>query len=270
MHLSAGWAHTCAGLLTQAVGFDQPPLSNALCWGRATEGQHGPDAKSTNPVLIPTVVRVERAQVLSVGAGSVAADSAHSCFIGLPLGLEPQLICVGDTTWDQIGPVDTDEFPSGEVARLPFDTPAVVVVGGNGRGAHSCAIDNDDAMWCWGDNSFGQLGNPTVTGSTANPVRVAGGMVFSTITAGGLHTCGLTAQGEAYCWGDNAVGQIGDGTTTQAGIPVAVTGGLTFQSLSAGNYHTCGITTEGVGYCWGSGPLGVAGVTTSLVPIPIG
>ena len=267
-HLSAGWAHTCGGALFK-VGAGGETLETPLCWGRSTEGQTGSLAQGT-PDLTPT------SAFRSGSVGRImASDSAHSCFQGSTeiVGqgsdlVATQIICVGDDTWDQIG---QDNAGLGEGrARIPLDTAAVVVVGGNGRGAHSCAIDNKDALWCWGDNRFGQLGNPTVTGSSVNPVRVAGGMVFSTITAGGLHTCGLTAQGEAYCWGDNAVGQIGDGTTTQAGIPVAVTGGLTFQSLSAGNYHTCGVTTEGVGYCWGSGPLGVAGVTASLVPLRIG
>ncbi len=63
--------------------------------------------------------------------------------------------------------------------------------------------------------------------------------------------CGLTASGEAYCWGFNRWGQLGDGTTTDKSTPVAVAGGLQFASLWAGGRRTCGVTTSGTAYCWG-------------------
>ncbi len=61
-----------------------------------------------------------------------------------------------------------------------------------------------------------------------------------------------TTSGDAYCWGDNAQGQLGDGTTTPSAAPILVSGGLSFSRLWAGNDHTCGRTTTQDAYCWGS------------------
>src|SRR2546422_4397331 len=85
---------------------------------------------------------------------------------------------------------------------------------------------------------------------------------FTAVSAGFLHTCGLTASGAAYCWGSKIY--LGDGTTLQRDdprsvflphaqpAPVLVVGALSFAAVRAGSGHTCGITTAGAAYCWGS------------------
>ncbi len=95
---------------------------------------------------------------------------------------------------------------------------------------------------------------------------------FTTIAAGGLHTCGLTSDGLVTCWGRNNVGQLGDGTTTDRRIPTPIQGGLTFASISAGAYHSCGVTTSGAAYCWGSNYAGQIGDNTTTdrsTPTPV-
>src|SRR5439155_16741942 len=73
------------------------------------------------------------------------------------------------------------------------------------------------------------------------------------LSAGGFHTCGLTAVGEAYCWGANSVGQLGRGDDTGRGVtPALVAGGNRFKMLAAGRAHTCGVTQAQVILCWGS------------------
>jgi alpha-tubulin suppressor-like RCC1 family protein len=85
------------------------------------------------------------------------------------------------------------------------------------------------------------------------------------ISAGSFHTCGVTTTGQAYCWGFNEWGQLGDGTrsTSPSPTPTAVVGGLNFASISVGNLHTCGITTTGQAYCWGNGVGGRLGDGTT-------
>jgi alpha-tubulin suppressor-like RCC1 family protein len=87
-----------------------------------------------------------------------------------------------------------------------------------------------------------------------------------------IHSCGVTTDNLAYCWGENTEGEVGDGTTTQRLTPVAVAGGLRFRQISASFYHTCGITTDYRAYCWGSnfgGQLGDGTTTGHLTPVPV-
>jgi alpha-tubulin suppressor-like RCC1 family protein len=95
-------------------------------------------------------------------------------------------------------------------------------------------------------------------------------LAFYQVSGGGRHTCGLTTDNRAYCWGFNGAGQLGDGTHTRRLRPVAVAGGLRFRQVSAGSYHTCGVTTAYRAYCWGlgaDGSLGDGTTTDHLTPV---
>ncbi|MBI4500718.1 MAG: hypothetical protein HY700_06105 [Gemmatimonadetes bacterium] len=119
----------------------------------------------------------------------------------------------------------------------------------------SDALGSDGAS---GDNDQGQPG----TGGDRSPskvVAVTGGLTFDSISAGALHTCGLTSGGKAYCWGSNHEGQLGDSTTKDRFAPVAVSRGIIFQAISAGSEHTCGLTPAATAYCWGSNSYGQLG-----------
>lgn len=112
-------------------------------------------------------------------------------------------------------------------------------------GYHSCGVTTNGLACCWGFNGNGQLGDGTTT-DHLGPVAVAGGLGFRTVSpAGSSHTCGLTTDDRAFCWGSNEFGQLGDGTTTDRPTPTAVLGGLTFKEVSAGGSHACGLTTAG-------------------------
>ena len=144
---------------------------------------------------------------------------------------------------------------------------------------HTCGLDATGAAYCWGNNSYGQLGNSATAGSVfANPTpaAVAGGLTFTSLTAGHRHTCGLTAAGAAWCWGVNLYGQLGNPTNSgvefeENTTPLPVSGNLTFTELSAGTEHTCGLTAQGVLYCWGNnftGQLGRTENNNAILPNP--
>jgi alpha-tubulin suppressor-like RCC1 family protein len=119
-------------------------------------------------------------------------------------------------------------------------------------------VSTSGAVYCWDSRLL--------------PVPVSGGLSFATVSVGGRHTCGVTTDGFAYCWGSNGYGELGEGDTTFQPSPVAVAGGLRFASVSAGMIHSCGLTTSGTVYCWGfnaDGQLGDSTTDDRLSPVPV-
>ena len=121
--------------------------------------------------------------------------------------------------------------------------------------SHTCALTIDNKAYCWGSNDYGQLGDGTTVNKNT-PTPVSGNHTFKQLTAsigigGQYHTCGLTTNHQAYCWGKNGYGQLGDNTTTNQSTPTLVAGNHNFKQLTAGAFHTCGLTTDHQAYCWG-------------------
>ncbi len=129
---------------------------------------------------------------------------------------------------------------------------------------HACAIKTTGDAVCWGSNKYAQLGNDSDTTPTA-PVLVAGGLKFSSISAGERHTCAVQVTTQAiYCWGQNYANALGTNTDVPiSGIPVQVASTLKFTSVSAGSYHNCAIATDQSLYCWGRNDYGQLGIGTT-------
>ena len=115
--------------------------------------------------------------------------------------------------------------------------------------------------------SPGLAGSPVGFVATAIPALRA-----TSLTVGIRFACALTASGQAYCWGANAAGQLGDGSRADRSVAMLVSGGLTFSSISAGLDHVCAVTPSGQAYCWGANSRGALGINTtdsSSVPVAV-
>ncbi|NBY46236.1 MAG: hypothetical protein EBQ56_00370, partial [Proteobacteria bacterium] len=124
---------------------------------------------------------------------------------------------------------------------------------------HACGLTASGQAMCWGNNSSGELGDGT-TASRDTPVAVASHSrtAYSRITVGGSFTCGQTTTGAVQCWGYNAYGQVGDGTSgTNRVVPASVTFPETVNAAQvvAGGIHACALASSGTLYCWGRTPV---------------
>ena len=134
--------------------------------------------------------------------------------------------------------------------------------------AHTCAIADDGDVWCWGDNSFGQLGNSSYpNGDSGVPVRTSGfgaGRTATQIVAGANHTCVRANDGSVWCWGEGSFKQLGTGIGNQPDpVQVSLGTGITASRLFAGGNTTCALTSDTFLTCWGRNNKGQIGNGTT-------
>ena len=236
--LTAGANATCA---LSATGVAQ-------CWGQAALLGIGDTTNKTIPTQVHTDASFK----------SIVAGLSHTCAIST----DQSLYCWGfdafaDTSGRIIGNLDP--------IRLGSSIQWAQVATG---AEHTCGLATDLSAYCWGVNTRGQLGVATAdTVTRFVPTPVYGAFKFTTITTGVAHTCALTLDKTAFCWGQNNNGQLGDGTAFSRVAPTVVAGGLTFQSIGAGENWTCGLATTGKTYCWGI-IIGLPGFQTSPQAVP--
>ena len=202
------------------------------------------------PLATRTVSRLRSQDSLATGDG-------HTCAVTVAGGVQ----CWGLNNFGQLGDGTTnDRLTAGAVTGLAAGVVAVAA-----GDAHACALTATGAVRCWGNNSWGQLGDGSMTYRTA-PVPVAGlssGVVA--ISAGAIHTCALTATGAVKCWGYNGAGTLGDGTIATRTMPVQAVG-LTsgIAAIAAGGAHTCALTADDGVLCWGHNNAGQVGDGTRV------
>ena len=116
----------------------------------------------------------------------------------------------------------------------------------------TCALNHAGKAYCFGEDADGRLGISGVSADIYLPTAVTTAQLFTDITAGQNHACGLTASGEIYCWGSDQNGQLGnDANLTDQATPVKVNATGEFTKVSAGQNFTCAIKTDGSLLCWG-------------------
>jgi alpha-tubulin suppressor-like RCC1 family protein len=252
--ITAGEMHTCAIRDT----------GKAYCWGWDRDGQLGDGRTTTEEQTTPVAVSGSLDfEWVSAGEGGNFA-SGHTCGVTS----SGAAYCWGGGEYGQLGDGSTSETRATPVAVSDGLSFASVSAGR----LHTCGVASDGRAYCWGRGSLGQLGNAATPLEQSTPVAVVGEMTFSSVSAGGEHTCGVTVNGAAYCWGSGGGGKCGDGNRTPSNeTPVAVSGGHTFASVTASRFHSCGVTTGGTGYCWGPGgePLGSGSTDDQTTPVAV-
>ncbi len=198
---------------------------------------------------------------------TVATGAYHTCV----LRPEGDLACWGKNTDGQLGrPKSASEAPGASVNfgiipkdPISFVPQAVAIAAG---GYHTCALMVGGDIQCWGNNDFGQVSVGDGPGAIDQTLMVIPKTEAVALTAGGYHTCKVNADGTASCWGHNANGQLGDGTTNDPTIqPVAVKGvGPLTNKITAGGFHTCAIlASDSTVWCWGMNNDGQLGQGTN-------
>lgn len=231
--------------------------STAYCWGYNTYGELG-DGTTTNRDLPTRVVTTQKFIAISASGGTTCAVNGGGV-----------AFCWGRSDFGNLGNgMDTNNPPV--LLPAPVATPVrfhtVYGIGSN------CGLTGAGRAYCWGHvpgsydlSIYIAPGNCTTAyyewyqgRQCLVPTPIATDLRFASLAGSG---CGLTAAGDAYCWGDGYNGTFGDGRTGVYSVtPVRVGGGIRFAQLTGGGTYACGIDLTGTAYCWGNNFVGELGI----------
>ncbi|MBU6256718.1 MAG: hypothetical protein KGN04_04755, partial [Chloroflexi bacterium] len=243
LDVSAGSAHTCATTTAGAL----------YCWGSNANGQLG--LGSVARALVPTRVG------LLNNWSSITAGSNHTCAINAG-----KIFCWGANANGQLGIGNTTS------KTTPTQVGALtnwIQVASDSSANHTCAINNaggssQGSLRCWGLNTNSQVGDNTTTQRTS-PTNIGTTSDWKDVAVGATYSCAIrSASNIPYCWGANAVGQLGLGTTVSNRVPAAIPGASGYTDIDAGAGRTCATTGSDV-RCWGNGQ---STPSTLVLPAP--
>jgi alpha-tubulin suppressor-like RCC1 family protein len=230
--LAVGSMHVC-GVTSDA---------SLYCWGDNEVGTIGNGSRRSES--FPQRIAADRRWAW------VSAGQRHTCAVTT----EAEAYCWGDGWNGKLG-----------IGNTNHPTRPTPVVGGHRfrqistAANHTCALTEAGAAWCWGSHVSGRTGTGLTSGTTTTPQAVDTDLRFAVIMAGVEHTCALTKEGQAWCWGSNSGGALGNGGFSNSPVPLPVTGGHRFQGMASGHNASCGIVAAGATLCWGSGEDGQTG-----------
>lgn len=223
--------HTCA--LTTDNGIK--------CWGNNDNGRlgNGSLTRSALPVDVTG---------LTTGVAMFDTGGQHSCAVK-----GGKVYCWGQNLHGQVGDGTSNNDRTTPVEVRILTEVSTVSIGGS----HSCALKTNGGLYCWGDNTNGQVGNNSTADQT-EPLLILSNV--RTFVTGSIHTCAILTSGGVKCWGGNSRGSLGDGTKTQRLTPVDVQGlSGSPVALAAVRDHTCVLYANGTAQCWGANDAGQVG-----------
>lgn len=272
--VSGGYGDYCAILTSDGV----------VCWGGNSNGEladgptTGPDSCTNSCSKIPVSV--------GISANTLASDSSSYCAILTSAAVD----CWGTNSSGDLG-IGTTGGPDLCANDSPCSTSPVPVgisatsLVADGAGGY-CAILTSATVDCWGDNSFGELGDGA---SSSGPEQCADSVCSTTPVSTGISAtslaavndgfCAILTSGTVDCWGDNSSGELGVGTTSgpetcggysgNGNLPCStrpVSTGISATSLVGGAVNYCAVLTSGAVDCWGDNSRGELGNGSSSGP----
>lgn len=258
--ISAGSDHTC-GVKTDG---------SIQCWGEGQYGRLGNlvESNQQNPTDVTNSSGATEKDFTQVTAGSF-----HTC----GLKEDRTVWCWGWGLYGELGNGSEDQkmYPVQVVNSSGSEMKDIVGV--SAGASHTCAVKENGKIKCWGRGKDGRLGNGDTVNNQSYPVNVvadsSGTLItnFTSVSAGGTHTCATLDNDTVKCWGPDSTGQVGDGSANQSAklYPVAVvdSSGSDIQNIgqvSAGLIHSCAVlSTSGEVRCWGHNYSGQVGNKTN-------
>ena len=246
--LHVGWPLQLAGaavVLAAVAGI------GTLVWGVTASRNNGAAPAQGVAASVPPAQPATVTALVAVSSGD-----AHSCALTAGGGV----VCWGRDDAAQLGSGPGPDSPVPLYAGGLNSGMMAIAAGSD----FTCALGESGGVKCWGDDSWGQLGDGAVRAYSARPVDVRGidGTAIM-ITAGERHACALSSDGNVYCWGGNDLGQIGDGTTATRPGAVKIALRMAATAVGAGGEHTCAVLATSGLQCWGRDWEGQAGDGTT-------
>jgi alpha-tubulin suppressor-like RCC1 family protein len=236
-----------------------------LAWGRNNFGQLG--TGTTTDSSTPIWVNLPRATVFT----AIAVGGYHN----LALTSAGKVWAWGLNDMGQLGNGTTVDSSLPVAVGLAAGITVTAIAAGS---AHSLALSSTGQVTAWGYNGYGQLGNGITGGGSSTPVAVSlpSGTTAIAVAGGArsTHSLALTSTGQMLAWGNNSVGQLGNGTSANSNIPVAVSlpSGTTVTAIAGGDIHSLALTSTSKVLAWGdntAGQLGDGTTTNRFTPVVV-
>ncbi|MGI6393503.1 MAG: RCC1 domain-containing protein [bacterium] len=252
--VSAGTGHTC-GILHNG---------ELYCWGDNEWSQIGDGTNEDRPFPVRILAQEDIKFV------KISTRYEHTCAINST----GELFCWGKNDLGALG--DGTEVDRKHPVKIGENIGQWVDV--SAGGAHTCAINSNGELYCWGLNSRGQFGNNSHVFKSLSPVKVNEETDWKMIATGGVHTCAIKENGKLYCWGGNDRGEVGDGNVCPEGYdfcadrysPVLIEANHKWSYISIGYRNNAAKREDGLFFVWGKNDYYSLGDGTDIGrPFPV-
>jgi len=239
------------------------PDATVWCWGSNTYGAlgNGDTTITTSAVPIQVVTAVAGPALAGITSVVVGETGYNVCAVGAA----GAVWCWGYGGYGQLG----NGFKNNSSFAIPVvvDASSAAFTGVKQISAsyyHVCVLKTDSTVWCWGDNTYGEIGTGSSAATVLYPAQVTALFATGTSIVAGVpyyeSTCASTADGSAYCWGFNGYGDLGNGLMSgMANVPsqVLVAAATPLPNVAKvvdweGQYKMCALKTDGTMWCWGT------------------